>query len=102
MAPKMFNSLTEVGREDIANAYFHSLGTPETRKNHTLLAPKIAIAGGGPPLSVHDVEMDFTSWYGGFRGLAWLIGESVELPAIQEMCKFVTQDPQRYKQALAA
>ena len=100
---KYLNDLTNLSKEEIANCYFDSLGNKTTRQTHTLLAPKIAMASSNPtPPSIHDIELDFTSWYGGFIGLGKAIDAGVELPPVPEMCRFVTQNFERAKQAIAA
>jgi hypothetical protein len=49
-----------------------------------------------------DVEMDFTTWYGGFCGLAQLIDSGVALPTTEEMVEYILQKVERARAAIAA
>jgi len=103
MTPKNLTDLSELTKDVIADLYFRSLGNIETRKNHVLLLPKIAEANlKAPPPSVHDIEKDFTAWYGGVLSLTRELDPDTHLPPTNQMVAFIGQNFDRAKQAIAA
>jgi hypothetical protein len=100
MKPNISN-LSELGKEDIGDLYFLSLGNREMRKNHIRLVEATARPGPQNP-SVHDLELDFTSWYGGVQSLAAGIEPGVALPGLKECVGYITQNFERAKTAIAA
>jgi hypothetical protein len=100
---KTLNELSELTQDGIADLYFQSLGNPKTRGSHVLLKPKITEAAvPTPEPSVHDIEMDFTSWYGGLLSLANGIDPGIDLPTPRAMASVIIKGFERAKAALAA
>jgi hypothetical protein len=100
-------SVSELTKEMIGDLYFRSLSNFEARKNHVSLAPKL-IEGASPPsstttaVSPHEIEQDFTAWYGGVISLAHAMDPGVELPRTKEMIALITPQSDRAKKAMAA
>lgn len=99
--PPVLTSVSALTKQGIADLYFGSLGNIDTRKNHVLLQPPGIAATASPP-NAHDLEMDFTAWYGGVLALAHTIDSGVELPRTKEMCQFIAPQFERAKGAIAA
>ena len=102
MPPTLTTNVSELTKQGIADLYFQSVGNIDTRKSHILLQPPGITSATSPP-SAHDLEMDFTCWYGGVLALAHTIDAGVELPRTKEMCQFIApQGLERVKGAIAA
>lgn len=100
---RILNEVSELTKDGIADLYFQSLGNIRTRGTHVLLKPKISEAAvPTPPPSVHDLEIDFTSWYGGVLSLAHGMNPGIELPSTREMALHITENFERAKAAIAA
>ena len=100
---KTLTDLSELTKEKIADLYFASLGNSDTRKNHVLLLPKIAEANVTAPIpSVHDIEMDFRAWYGGFLSLGRAFDPGTVLVPTNQMVGYIGQNFDKAKQAIAA
>ena len=104
MAPKITN-VSNLTKESIADLYFLSLGTPQTRKLHNMTL--LAESRGNPTRispSVHETETDFTCWYGGLQALAQALDPGVEIPVLKEMVSYITQGQNfdKVKTAVAA
>jgi hypothetical protein len=88
-------NVSELTKEGIADLYFRSLGSTNTRRMHTQLYR----SGSAPVPTQLDIEHDFTSWYGGMIALAQTIDPGVELPAVKEMCAFVATNATNFDRA---
>ena len=99
---KTLNDLSELRQDGIADLYFLSLGNSKTRGSHVLLKPKITEAAPAPAPSIHDVELDFTAWYGGLLSLANGLDPGIDLPSPREMVGVITKGFERAKAAIAA
>lgn len=96
-------NVSNLTKESIADLYFQSLGNTETRKKHNMAL--LSEARGAPTRiapSVHDLEIDFTCWYGGLESLASAIDPGVDLPALEEMVGYISQNFERARTAVAA
>lgn len=100
--PPTLQQVSSLTKQGIADLYFGSVGNIDTRKNHVLLQPT-GIASTASPPNAHDLENDFTGWYGGVLSLAHAIDPGVEMPRTKEMCQFIApQGLERVKGAIAA
>jgi hypothetical protein len=99
----MRTSLQNLTQDVVAELYFGSLGNVKTRISHVLLKPKIGEAAVPTPVpSGHDVEIDFTSWYGGLCALAHGLDPGIDLPSLREMLEVIGRGLERAKSAIAA
>jgi hypothetical protein len=96
-------NVSELTKEVIGGLYLESLANTKTRVTHVSLKPRLLDANAPMPIpSVHDISMDFTSWFGGLLSLANAIDPGCELPPIKELIGYVTQNFERAKAAVAA
>ena len=105
MPPTMEKLTTLMTKQGIADLYQQSLGSQKTRINHLLLGQPQTINNPNvkwPIPSVHDVERDFTSWYGGVCALGKGIDPSVSPPGVTEMVKYIATQFEQVKDAIAA
>jgi hypothetical protein len=103
MTAKTLTDLADLTKDMIVDLYFQSLQNTEWRKSHVLLTPKIAQANVTAPIpSVHDIEMDFTAWYGGLTSLARAFDPGTSLYPVNQMFTLISQNFERVKQAIAA
>ena len=99
--PKIINSVGDLTKEEIGSLYFLSIGNKETRKMHAGL---LGARSGPTPVapSTHDMEIDFTCWYGGILSLANALDPGVSLPPTQVMLGYITQNFEKVTTAIAA
>jgi hypothetical protein len=103
MTAKTLTDLSDLTKEMIVDLYFRSLQNSAWRKNHVLLTPKTPQADVITPIpSVHDIEMDFTAWYGGVLSLGHALEPETTLPTTNQMLPLIGQNFDRVKQAIAA
>ena len=92
-----------ITKEGIASLYMQSLGKNSTRKTHVLLKPPTSPPNvPWPAPSIHDLELDFASWYGGVIALVTGIDPDLALSSTQEMTEYVAKHFDRAKAAIAA
>ena len=96
----MVTTLAQLTKDTIRECYLHSVADPQLKRTHIGLNP-----GGmtpAPTPTPHQIEQDFSSWYGGMLSAARLLDPNSNLPPVKEMCIFITQNTQPVKDAVAA